>query len=394
MFPTGLKPKAKSHYRSHKLAMWTNLIPDLHRPSGDDVARVHHLLDDYNDPYSYDGKVRVVPATLAPTPTSTSSPSPITSAVNSSLLMVDSSRNKADGQKYGEPEASSKLTNGSRILTSTGGNAGSVRGTGESSNTGEQYGAYSTALSVTIAIGCSLLILNVLIFAGVYYQRDKQRMELKRRLENGMILSASVSGEVENHASSMVSSSRLCSQPDLANSASLNKIDSSSGGAGHGRHHSTATASVANNTSSSVISLSSPFNASITQLPPPEFADFPADQCPSAVGTPGATGAATPMPSCPSSSNSNGRASMISSSTASFRPAATAAPASTSTLPRMSTTVFCNNEYPMPSPSSSLQQSQQQQQQQQQQRSMSLRKQANKRMASPVGNSAIDELRV
>ncbi|KAF2886061.1 hypothetical protein ILUMI_20112 [Ignelater luminosus] len=41
------------------------------------------------------------------------------------------------------------------------------------------YAAYSTALSVTIAIGCSLLILNVLIFAGVYYQRDKTRMEVK-----------------------------------------------------------------------------------------------------------------------------------------------------------------------------------------------------------------------
>ncbi|KAL3226750.1 hypothetical protein MRX96_048909 [Rhipicephalus microplus] len=34
-------------------------------------------------------------------------------------------------------------------------------------------GGYSTALGVTIAVGCSLLILNVLIFAGVYYQRDK-----------------------------------------------------------------------------------------------------------------------------------------------------------------------------------------------------------------------------
>lgn len=41
------------------------------------------------------------------------------------------------------------------------------------------YAAYSTALSVTIAIGCSLLILNVLIFAGVYYQRDKTRLEVK-----------------------------------------------------------------------------------------------------------------------------------------------------------------------------------------------------------------------
>ena len=368
--------------------MWTNLIPDLHRPSGDDVARVHHLLDDYNDPYSYDGKVRVVPATLAPTLTSTTSPSPITSAVNSSLLMVDSSR-KSDGQKYGEPEASSKLTNGSRILTSTGGNAGSVRAGDSSNSNTEQYGAYSTALSVTIAIGCSLLILNVLIFAGVYYQRDKQRMELKRRLENGMILSASVSGEVENHASNMVSSSRLCSKPDLANSASLNKIDSSSGGLGR----TTVTASV-NNTSSSVISLSSPFNASITQLPPPEFADFPADQCSAAITGTAGGGTTMTMSSCANNSGSNGRASMISSSTASFRPVATAAPSSTSTLPRMSTTVFCNNEYPLPSPSSLQQSQQKQQQQQQQQRSMSLRKQPNKRIASPVGNSAIDELRV
>lgn len=176
--------------------MWTNLVPDLHRPSGEDVARVHHLLDDYNDPYSYDGKVRVVPATVAPAPTSTT-PSPMTSAVNSSLLMVDSSRT-AGGAKYDEPEASSKMTNGSRSLTSS----GSTKG-GET----DHYGAYSTALSVTIAIGCSLLILNVLIFAGVYYQRDKQRMELKRRLENGMMMSTSVSGEVENHA--MAVSSRL-----------------------------------------------------------------------------------------------------------------------------------------------------------------------------------------
>ena len=357
-FQTGLKPKAKSHYRSHKLAMWTNLIPDLHRPSGEDVARVHHLLDDYNDPYSYDGKVRVVPATVAPAPTSTT-PSPMTSAVNSSLLMVDSSRT-AGGAKYGEPEASSKMTNGSRGLMPIG-----------SSKSGEadHYGAYSTALSVTIAIGCSLLILNVLIFAGVYYQRDKQRMELKRRLENGMMLSASVSGEVENHTASMVSS-RLCNKPDLATSASLHKIDSNS-------LSRNAAAAPAAASSSSVMSLSSPFSASITQLPPPEFADFPSDQCPAA-------GPAGQQPSCVSG-GSNGRASMISSSTVSFRPTATAAPSSASTLPRKSTTVFCNNEHPMS----------QQQQHQQQQRSSSLKKKSNKRVTSPVASSsAIDELRV
>jgi len=36
---------------------------------------------------------------------------------------------------------------------------------------------YSTALSVTIAIGCSILILNILILATCYYQKDKQRTE-------------------------------------------------------------------------------------------------------------------------------------------------------------------------------------------------------------------------
>ena len=39
--------------------------------------------------------------------------------------------------------------------------------------------SYSTALSVTIAIGTSLLILNILIFAAVYYQRDRNKIGLE-----------------------------------------------------------------------------------------------------------------------------------------------------------------------------------------------------------------------
>lgn len=42
-----------------------------------------------------------------------------------------------------------------------------------------QSGNYSTALSLTIAIGCSLLILNVLVFAGIFYQKDRNRLETK-----------------------------------------------------------------------------------------------------------------------------------------------------------------------------------------------------------------------
>lgn len=94
------------------------------------------------------------------------------------------------------------------------------------------FAAYSTALSVTIAIGCSLLILNVLIFAGVYYQRDKSRLneprQIKKRNENGQMPN-NICGDLETLT--------IHSKSDPATILS--------------HHHS------------------------LHQLPPPEFADMP-----------------------------------------------------------------------------------------------------------------------
>lgn len=319
----------KNHYRSHKVALWTNLIPDLHRPSGDDVARSHHLLDDFNDPHSYNGNVRIVPATLAATPTTT--PSPMTSAVNSSLL-VDSSRNLVESKRMNNLSGGGTSDN----------RGGQFKDVQQHSNraTDDHYGAYSTALSVTIAIGCSLLILNVLIFAGVYYQRDKQRMELKRRLEMGMI-SSSVSGDIlaaQNHHNSAINtpSTRLRDKSDLANNSSLYKMDPNvTMSTKRPTRDDCASGNVAR---SSIISLTSPYSQSIAQLPPPEFADFPSDH--------------------PTNSSSNGHASMI-SNTSSFRASHLTTDSSnvqsvqsvvmTATLPRRSAPISCAptvNEYP------------------------------------------------
>lgn len=308
------------------------------------MARVHHLLDDYNDPDSYEGKVRQVPATLAAAPTSTT-PQPMTSAVNSSLPIVGTSRGARDDEPY------AKVLNGTRGLTGA--------GHGKSGDT-DHYSAYSTALSVTIAIGCSLLILNVLIFAGVYYQRDKQRMELKRRLDNGMMLSTSVSGEVEQHAGAVMSA-RMCDKPDLANSVSIHKIDSNSSM----RNAAAAAAAGAGPgvSSSSVLSLNSPFSASIAQLPPPEFADFPPPPPPDHHQAAGIVTAIVP-----GGSSNNGRAAMISSASVSFRSSGTG------TLPRPAST--CTNE-PLTGPSF------------QHQRTSSLKKKPSARVTG-----AIDELRV
>jgi len=53
----------------------------------------------------------------------------------------------------------------------------------------DSFSNYSTALSVTIAIGCSLLVLNVLIFTAVYYQRDRNR-ERGSKLDNSLALAS------------------------------------------------------------------------------------------------------------------------------------------------------------------------------------------------------------
>lgn len=46
-----IKPKLKNHYRAHRLSFWLNLVPDLHRPGGDDVPRTHHQLETDDHPH-------------------------------------------------------------------------------------------------------------------------------------------------------------------------------------------------------------------------------------------------------------------------------------------------------------------------------------------------------
>lgn len=41
--------------------------------------------------------------------------------------------------------------------------------------TTRHYYSYTAALGVTVGVGCLLLMLNMLIFAGIYYQRERDR---------------------------------------------------------------------------------------------------------------------------------------------------------------------------------------------------------------------------
>uniref|UniRef100_A0A182JAK3 Carboxylesterase type B domain-containing protein n=2 Tax=Anopheles atroparvus TaxID=41427 RepID=A0A182JAK3_ANOAO len=182
------KPKLKNHYRAHRLSFWLNLVPDLHKPGNDDVPSAHHELEADDEE----------PAAVMPTvkPLNPPQRDPATVHGNFSLFTTQVF-SLLNFSSYG-----SVLPNGTRhhparpVLPVTaesaegseddGPGSGGAGGTGGiASSTEDGFAAYSTALSVTIAIGCSLLILNVLIFAGVYYQRDKTRLNEPRGAGHG-----------------------------------------------------------------------------------------------------------------------------------------------------------------------------------------------------------------
>ncbi|XP_039765785.1 neuroligin-4, Y-linked [Pararge aegeria] len=227
-----IKSKLKNHYRAHRLSFWLNLVPDLHRPGGEDVPQSHHQLE--NEDTSLQPTIKSFTPPFKKTTEMVLTDTGIATKVP--LLTVLNVTSPLNFNIVGLNSMTPSTVGASEVHKSEGSTAAPPE---------DGFAAYSTALSVTIAIGCSLLILNVLIFAGVYYQRDKTRMNgqdghsngshLKKRVENGQMPN-NICGDLEGALSFQTS---LKSDPATILS-----------------HHHTH---------------------SHHQLPPPEFADLPSN---------------------------------------------------------------------------------------------------------------------
>ena len=155
----------RDHYHSHRLSFWLNLIPRLHHPGEEQVYMRHHLLTDHENLATYDGIVRQIAFKfLAPLPTvsqnivisaTTELVQHVSTLITTEVLELTTTSISDMNNPTAFPAKNVNNTTSTSVIV--------------------QNGNYSTALSVTIAIGCSLLILNMLIFAGVYYQLDKNR---------------------------------------------------------------------------------------------------------------------------------------------------------------------------------------------------------------------------
>ncbi|XP_015792700.1 neuroligin-4, X-linked-like isoform X1 [Tetranychus urticae] len=183
-----IKPKLRDHYHAHRMSYWLNLIPKLHVP-GSSANQDHHLLHNHGDLSTYDGIVRAnrLPILLSPS-SSTSAVSPSASLSPSSVVIGESGLLSSsypnssithpgllDGSSLEGVSSSSSSFSGDQRPSALDSNISDKSSSQSSNSIVNFFGThvtYTTALSVTIAIGCSLLILNVLIFAGFFYTRD------------------------------------------------------------------------------------------------------------------------------------------------------------------------------------------------------------------------------
>lgn len=138
----GLKPRVRDHYRATKIAFWLELVPHLHN---------------INELFQYVSSTTKIP------PQDTT-PFSYTKRL-SNKLWPSTTRHPA------VPPANTKQMSDQQKTSE-----------GEDGTVTIEARDYSTELSVTIAVGASLLFLNILAFAALYYKKDKHRLESSRRL--------------------------------------------------------------------------------------------------------------------------------------------------------------------------------------------------------------------
>ncbi|XP_076271225.1 neuroligin 2 [Rhynchophorus ferrugineus] len=172
----GSRTERRDHYRGHKMSLWLNLIPQLHRPGeSDDVSMRHHHFQEEDDQY-YDGSVRPQLKERPPYLNYVNPPQPpVTVRISSTVPAPTPPPPKSDTALQA---TTTECPPNTTIIMQTKNPNNLLRKLASS-----HYQSYTTALTVTIAVGCFLLLLNILIFAGIYHQRDRGKSKQKQKEE-------------------------------------------------------------------------------------------------------------------------------------------------------------------------------------------------------------------
>ncbi|KAG8321950.1 neurexin protein binding [Homalodisca vitripennis] len=156
-----MKPKMKSHYRAHRLSFWLHLVPDLHHPGGEDVPRSHHQLDNDDSPHQ-ESEVKPPKKAYSPPPKQLQEIKPLKNSSHDNPPMVIVASSKGSPRRQRE----------------------------------DGFAAYSTTLTITLTVGCSLLFLNIVAFLMVFYRQNRDRRKTPRH--SSRVTSENVEKKLEN----------------------------------------------------------------------------------------------------------------------------------------------------------------------------------------------------
>ncbi|XP_069103966.1 neuroligin-4, X-linked-like isoform X2 [Argopecten irradians] len=167
----GKRPQRKHHYRGKELAVWLDLIPkiDTKDPGEKANSPIHNLLN-ANNKSTFDDYNRLITQFHKLFPPSPPIPPPFNGNVQGDHTFDTGT----DGDSKNNGQQSTQQPNRENDVTEDGKDEASTQAppvVGPRQDISLVH--TSVPLSITVAIGCSLLFLNILILAGVYYQRER-----------------------------------------------------------------------------------------------------------------------------------------------------------------------------------------------------------------------------
>lgn len=190
-------PRVHHHYKSHKMALWLELIPRIHKP--DIFNPLLHLLDDYQNRSSFEeeGTRDIDLSELFATRSSTTQSTtigttvhltdlPSTTETSATFFQTSSSSfsSSSSGSSATRRDSYHRRQTSPRDIASTASLldydlvtvvAADAAAAAPSEATG------SSTLGVTIAVGCALLALNSLVFAATFCQWHRLGRTLQAR---------------------------------------------------------------------------------------------------------------------------------------------------------------------------------------------------------------------
>jgi len=185
----GLKPKMRDHYKPQKMALWLNLVPDLQSaaaaksPSyfnndnggGGNGGGTRVNGDDSNEQSMLDYRLYSEMLPFVPNLKNIDKGAVASGSTPASSEVLDHGHSGASGNgSTASSKAKDFKDTASAAAAAAGTSGGNTSYVSFDSSQMNGFASYSTALSVTIAIGCSLLVLNVLIFTALYYRKDRR----------------------------------------------------------------------------------------------------------------------------------------------------------------------------------------------------------------------------